>query len=308
MKNIKSIYVDWSAPKLSRGLSFGFKSDWEIALIARSTYYSKEVNGFSPVLYCDPLTESYYYELGILDCFDEVFPILPESPEGYDPGVFWAAGKFEAILHCDSPFILMDLDLEIREKIDLSDCELFCSHVELIDRNSCLFYPEPRELDREGFFEKRGIGFGDKALNTSLLYFKDLNLAKEYSNLAMEYMKSISYVDPNMANNCYILLAEQRLLSEFSRIKGITPKTLISGHYLPSKAVIGEKDPPFIDSNMSEVAKYFLHIWGHKIHLDSDPSIANDLYMRLLYSSPTEIQSVIENAVEYNHSLLQFVQ
>ena len=57
---------------------------------------------------------------------------------------------------------------------------------------------------------------------------------------------------------------------------------------------------------MSEVAKYFLHIWGHKIHLDSDPDMSSDLYMRLLYSSPDEIQSAIENAVEYNHSFFYY--
>ncbi len=305
MKNIKAIYVDCCAPSLSRNLPFRIKSDWEISLIIRSTYFSKEINGFSPTLYCDPLTESYYRELGILDCFDEVFPILSEHPEEYNPSIFWAGGKFEAILHCDSPFIVMDLDLELRNKIDLSDCEVFCSHVELIDSNACLFYPDPKDLDKSGYFKNLGIEFGNKALNTSLLYFKDINLSKEYAKIAMGYMKSIKQINPLLENNCYILLAEQRLLSDFCESKGIIPNTLISGNYIPSRAVIGDKEPPFENSNVSEVAKYFLHIWGHKIYLDSDPLLGKDLYERLLFSSPGYIRDKIEKAVENNYSFVQ---
>ena len=305
MKNIKAIYVDWAAPNIFRNLGFKIKKDWEIALMVRSTYYSREINGFSPILYCDPITEIYYKELGIIDCFDEVFPILSESPEEYDPSIFWAGGKFEAILHCGSPFIMMDLDLELRKKIDLSEYEVFCSHVELIDENSCLFYPDPKELDKNGYFFENGIEFENKALNTSLLYFKDIKLAKEYATLAMGYMKSIKTVNPLFENNSYILLAEQRLLSDFCRKKQITPKTLISGNYIPSRAVIGDKNPPFENSNVSEVSKYFLHVWGHKTNLDRDPSLSIDLYNLLFLSSSEKIKDKIEKAIEYNYSLVQ---
>jgi hypothetical protein len=305
VKNIKAVYVDWCAPRISRGLPIKIKKEWEIAILVRSTYYSRKINGFSPVLYCDPLTESYYRELGILDCFDEVFPILSVEEKEYNPGIFWAAGKFEAIKHCDSPFILTDLDLELRGKIDLSDCEIFCSHLEVIDRNCCLFYPDPEILDRNNYFKNIGIEFGNEAINTALLYFKDIDLAKEYANLAIDYMKSVKTTNETVESNSYILIAEQRLLSEFCRIKGIVPKKLISGYYLPSKAVIGEKDPPFKESNVFEVAKYFLHIWGYKVSLDADPFLEMDLYKMLLLSSPEPIKEIVENAVEYNYSLVQ---
>ena len=115
----------------------------------------------------------------------------------------------------------------------------------------------------------------------------------------------ISSEDGAKLSNSYILIAEQRLLSEFCRIKGIVPKKLISGYYLPSKAVIGEKDPPFKESNVFEVAKYFLHIWGYKVSLDADPFLEMDLYKMLLLSSPEPIKEIVENAVEYNYSLVQ---
>lgn len=305
MENIKCIYVDWSAPRISRGLPVKPKKEWEIAILIRSVYYSREINGFSPVLYCDSLTEEYYQKLKILDIFDEIFPIFPVEEKEYDPGIFWAAGKFEAIKHCDSPFILMDLDLELRGKIDLSDCEVFCSHIELIDENCCLFYPDPRLLDKRNYFKSLGIEFKNKAINTALLYFKDISLAKEYADLAIEYMKGVKTIEKNLESNSYILLAEQRLLSEFCDVKGITPKTLITGYYLPSRAVIGQKEPPFEESNLSEVAEYFLHIWGYKINLELDPFLEMDLYRRLLISSPKEIEEKIENSVENSYSLVQ---
>jgi hypothetical protein len=308
MKKIKSVYVDWFAPRSSRGESFKPKKDWEIALIVRSTYFSREINDFSPVLYCDPTTEKYYRDLGIDECFDEIFSILPESVSDYNPGIFWAAGKFIAIDHCDSPFILMDLDLELRCEIDLSECELFCSHIESIDDNCHLFYPDPYILDENGYFKEKEIEFRNEALNTALLYFKDLDFAKEYSSLAFNYMKSIKETNPNLENNSYILLAEQRLLSELCRIKGISPQTLISGYYLPSKSVVGEKDPPFVDSNINEISKYFLHIWGYKSELNKNHFLEMDLYKKLLVSSPPDLQEIIENSTELNYNFDSHVQ
>jgi len=305
MENIKCIYVDWSAPRILKGLSVKPKKEWEIAILIRSVYYSKNINGFSPVLYCDKITEKYYQCLGIIDIFDEVFPILPIEEKEYNTSIFWAAGKFEAIKHCDSPFILMDLDLEIRKKIDLSDCEVFCSHEERIDENCCLFYPDPNLIDKRNYFRNIGVEFENRAINTSLLYFKDIELAKEYANISIDYMKTVKTPDENLEINSYILLAEQRFLSEFRRIKGISPKKLISGYYVPSKSVIGQMEPPFEESNVSEVSKYFLHIWGYKILLDSDPFLEMDLYRRLIIDSPDEIKDLIENSVELNYSLVQ---
>jgi hypothetical protein len=305
MENIKCIYVDWSAPRILKGLSVKPKKEWEIAILIRSVYYSKNINGFSPVLYCDKITEKYYQCLGIIDIFDEVFPILPIEEKEYNTSIFWAAGKFEAIKHCDSPFILMDLDLEIRKKIDLSDCEVFCSHEERIDENCCLFYPDPNLIDKRNYFRNIGVEFENRAINTSLLYFKDIELAKEYANISIDYMKTVKTPDENLEINSYILLAEQRFLSEFCRIKGISPKKLISGYYVPSKSVIGQMEPPFEESNVSEVSKYFLHIWGYKILLDSDPFLEMDLYRRLIIDSPDEIKDLIENSVELNYSLVQ---
>lgn len=311
MERIKSIYVDWSAPSLSRGNLDISKKSWEIALIFRSTYFSKEINGFSPVLYCDPITKEYYEQIGMDKCFDEIVDILPIESEEYNPRVFWAAGKFIAIDHCKSPFIIMDLDLEIRKKIDLSQFDVFCSHVEIIDSRCEKFYPDPSLLDTKGYFGDKGIKFGNKALNTSLFYFKDIGLAKEYSNLAMGYMKSLEEVDSEFEGNCYMLLVEQRLLWEFCESKGISPSTLISGHFASGEKLKDPGSHSFVNSNISEVSKYFLHVWGHKCSLSKDPKESSDFYERLMISSPAEIRDhIIESSflnLEYSKNLENFV-
>jgi len=292
MEKIKSIYVDWSSPSLSRGRTNLSKEDWEIPLIYRSTYFAREINGFSPVLYCDPIIKEYYEFTGISKCFDEIIGILPIEGE-YNPGVFWAAGKFIAIEHCDSPFIMMDLDLEIRKKIDLSNFEVFCSHVELIGDENNEFYPDPSILDSKGYFEKNGISFTDSALNTSILYFKDLNAAKEYAKIALGYIRSFPEINPLYWDSSYILLAEQRLLYDFCRTREIKTDTLISGHFLSGDTSFSS----FVDSNITEVSKYFLHIWGHKYELRKDPVLSRNLFERLTHSSPEEIKnSIIESS------------
>jgi hypothetical protein len=299
MEKIKSIYVDWSSPSLSRGRLNLSKEDWEISLIHRSSFFSREINGFSPVLYCDPITREYYEFTGISKCFDEVIDILPVGKE-YNPGVFWAAGKFIAIKHCNSPFILMDLDLEIRKKIDLSTSEVFCSHLELIKDGNHEFYPDPLLLDKKGYFKNNGISFTDKALNTSLLYFKDIGIAKEYADLALGYINSSPEINPLFYNSSYILLAEQRLLYEFCSKEGIPVETLISGHFLSEGSSSTINPHSFVNSNISEVSEYFLHIWGYKKDLKDDPKLSKDLYERLTFSCPEWMRNPIIESCNLN--------
>ena len=117
---MKAVYVDWHLPRKMKGVEIPVKKHWEVVMIIRTTYFSREINGFSPVLYCDQATYDYYESLDLIKHFDEVFPILPNdsSEIDFDPTVFWAAAKFLAIEKCDSPFIMIDLDAEIRFKIN----------------------------------------------------------------------------------------------------------------------------------------------------------------------------------------------
>lgn len=284
---MKAVYVDWHLPRKMKGVEIPVKKHWEVVMIIRTTYFSREINGFSPVLYCDQATYDYYESLDLIKHFDEVFPILPNdsSEIDFDPTVFWAAAKFLAIEKCDSPFIMIDLDAEIRFKINPEKHDAFFAHYEMVREDDVNFYPPPEFLDKSGFLEsKHGIKWSDTAINTSIIYFKDLSLAKEFASSALDFMKNIDEIDPLFDSVSYILLVEQRLAYEFCKIKAIDIGTLISGIYIPREARNGT-EPEFIDSDINEVSERgFLHIWGYKKDLNANPRLEEILLGDLISS------------------------
>jgi hypothetical protein len=303
MKPTKAVYVDWHAPRRMRGQISLVKKSWEIALIIRTTYFSRKYNYLNPVLYCDEDTLEYYKELGIDTCFDEIYPILPTKPD-FDASLFWAAGKFLAIQHVNENFIMIDLDAEVRFEIDFNDFDVYCSHVEVVDKHDLLYYPEPEYLDPSNYLgNKYNFKWSDRAYNTALLYFKDLRIAKEYANSAMEFIRSLSFINPAFSV-AYILLAEQRFLYDFCKAKGLNVKTLITGLYRLKNEVTKE-EAYFEESNVKEVGTMgFLHIWGLKGEFKDDNPKGMDLYKSLLRSRP-ELMEQIQSAVSINDIIRQ---
>jgi hypothetical protein len=301
MRPTKALYVDWYMPRKRRGVLSKFKKPWEIAMIIRSTHFSREVNGLSPVLYCDSEVYEYYKETGLDRCFDEVRPILPTEVD-FNPSIFWSAGKFLAIKDIEESFFMIDLDAEVRFEIDFSECDVFCSHIEDINDHDLIYYPSPEYLDHNRYFSKTyGREWENKAYNTSLLYFKDLNKAKEYANEALNFIASIDKVDPAFERG-YILLAEQRYLYEFCKDQKMEVDTLISGLYKPEDKLRKTKCY-FEDSNIEEISqKGFLHIWGfkNKIHnLEEEEQI---LFGELI-SSRLNLKDHIIECVKKNREL-----
>lgn len=302
MSRIKAVYVDWHAPKKFRGAISPVKSPWEIALIIRSTYFSKEANSWSPVLYCDEVTYEYYKKIDLLKHFDEVKPILPLDNIGFDPNVFWAGAKFIAMLDCDSEFVMMDLDAEVRFNIDLSGFDAFFTHYEGIIPGDIKFYPDPEYLDTSGFLKnKHSFEWGHKALNTCIFYIKDFNLAREYAESAMEFINNVGDINPAFERVPYILLAEQRFIYEFCKSKGLNVGTLIKGEYIPTNYMHGVDS--FIDSDLAEIGeKGFLHVWGYKSQLNSNESEAQSFFGNLLSTTP-HLKDHIVNSVSLNTEL-----
>lgn len=293
----KALYVDWSVPKKNRGDFTLYKKHWEIAMIVRSTHFSKSVNNLKNVLYCDIDVFEYYKKTGLDSCFDEIYPILPLDCD-FSPSIFWAAGKFLAIQHVDESFIMIDLDAEIRFKLDLSGLDVLCSHVEDIYSNDLQFYPKANLLDTNGFLRKSlGLEWSDKAYNTSILYFRDVRVAKEYADKALDFIRNIS-VNPSYEKG-YILMVEQRFLYEFSRYRSLSTGTLISGLYKPGDK--SKKIPSlFVNSNIDEITnKGFLHIWGFKNNMSPLDESEKILFGQLI-SSVFDLRDKIVSSVAKN--------
>jgi hypothetical protein len=301
MKPTKALYVDWFMPRKYRGSNSLYKKPWEIAMIIRSTHFSKDVNKLSPVLYCDPEVYEYYKNTGLDSCFDEIYPTLPLEPK-FNPAIFWAAGKFYAIRDMKENFLMMDLDAEIRFELDLSGMDLFCSHVEDIYSEDLNYYPRPEYLDTDNFLGREyHIEWGNKAYNTSVLYFKDLEIAKEYSNKALEFIESISNINPAFERG-YILLAEQRFLYEFAKVKNLNVETLISGLYKPGDS---DKKLPavFENSNVDEIGKKgFLHVWGFKNQIHGAEEAEQTLFGQLI-ASRLNLRDLIVECVTKNREI-----
>ena len=302
---MKAVYVDWHLPRKMKGIEIPVKKHWEVVMIIRTTYFSREINGFSPVLYCDQSTYDYYESLDLIKHFDEVFPVLPNDPSeiDFDPTVFWAAAKFLAIEKCNSPFIMIDLDAEIRFKIDLENHETFFAHYEMVREDDVNFYPPPEFLDKSGFLEsKYGIEWSDVAINTSIIYFRDFSLAKEFASSALDFMRNMDEIDLSFDSVSYILLVEQRLAYELCKIRGVNIGTLISGIYIPREARDG-KEPEFINSDVNEISeKGFLHIWGYKKALNADPRLEEKLLGDLI-SSRLNLKEDIIGSISKNFEI-----
>ena len=292
MNPTKALYVDWSMPRKFRGSRSLSKKPWEIALIIRTTYFSKEVNGLSPVLYCDPEIYEYYKNIGLDSCFDEVHPILPTNPN-FNPSVFWSAGKFLAIREMSEPFLMIDLDAEVRFPIDFSDCDVFCAHAEEINDNDLIYYPHPTYLGKNYMVDKYGPTWNNLAYNTCLLYFKDLEVAKRYAEEALKFIETIPSIDPAFESG-YILLAEQRFLHRMCEEENLKVRTLISGVY-KTEDPLRKLPSHFEDSDVEDIGKMgFLHVWGFKNKLNSREESEHELFGNLISSRLNLKDKIVE--------------
>lgn len=303
MRPTKAVYVDWHLPRRTRGQISLCKKNWEIALIHRTTYFAREYNSLIPVLYCDEETFKYYKLVGLDQCFDEIYPILPMKTD-FDSSIFWAAGKFMAMQHVDQSFVMMDLDAEVRFELEFDDSDVFCSHIERIHRDDICYYPSPEYLDTQNFLgEKYGFKWDYKAYNTALIYFKDIQIAKEYAETALEYIRSVNQIDPAFELG-YIIMIEQRFLYEFCRSNSLKVSTLITGEYVTVNTRIGE-DAYFSESNIDEIGKKgFLHVWGFKTKMHDSVEKSNDLYESLSLSREN-LTKQIQDSVAINMDIFE---
>ena len=309
MRPTKAIYVDWFMPRKKRGSISKFKKPWEIAMIIRSTHFCKEYNNLSPILYCDSEIHEYYKEVGLDRCFDEIRPILPTISD-FDPSIFWSAGKFIAINDVKENFLMIDLDAEVRFEIDFSNCDVFCAHSEGILENDLVHYPDPELIDTNGYFtSKYGFNWDKKAYNTSLLYFKDLQIAKEYATEALNFIRGTDKINPSF-EIAYILLPEQRFLYEFCKYNQLKVSPLISGIYQPEDKL--RKTKCFFDnSNIDEITdRGFLHVWGFKKKIfnieDEEQALFGKLISSRLNLKDHIIECVIKNRELYGSKNIHF--
>ena len=250
-----AIHINSTAPFFAKhkdGAYFIDKFDLYNAVISALQW--RKVNGKISYV-TDKTGADYLQKLGIAQVWDEVLPILDERQEGINPTMFWAAGKLLALREIPAPVAMVDTDFIVWEKLNLGDKIVAAHREDIMDG----VYP-PKEYFR---FKKRpdidGLDWSVLPLNTAFLYLPDEDFKQYYVNRAISFMKQAADCDDYL---CYMVFAEQRLLSMCAQQLGRPVETLL------------EKDELFFMQNR------FTHLWGAKQVLRRDLGAMSDFCTR----------------------------
>jgi hypothetical protein len=185
---------------------------------------------FETVLFCTQDVYQYLKSLDADSLWDQIDTDILETEDSVDRKRFWTAGKYKVMRGLDAPFVLMDCDLFLTQKIDESTFE----------NDLVVCHPENAEFyhyfwQKEHVFESVGIERlpedpEGKAWNVSFFYVKDQSFKDLYLETAWDWMERLSkYEGDEEWQNGYMLYCEQKLLYDLSLRSGIKTHYLKSG-------------------------------------------------------------------------------
>jgi hypothetical protein len=191
---MKAIHVNWTAPFFHRERlrGHGFRTtreiqsdtydipDYQILYTILSALRWKTHNG--PIkLYTDTIGISFYKQLRVLDLYDEVDIDFLNNLPSVDPALFWTSGKIQSLANEQAPFIFLDQDFIIRDKVpeSLYKGDIGIGHWE-IPRGHYYFTEDQwqRDINHMSFPENYNINAYSP--NTSFLYFSNNKVVEEY--------------------------------------------------------------------------------------------------------------------------------
>jgi hypothetical protein len=135
MNDFKIIYVTWTKPFFNKNNFTGIKSylkdgsqapleykleDYEKLMQIYSFTSAKRHTGAPIKMYTDTAGYEYYRKENMLQYFDEVdvdFLNSVNADSSIDPAKFWTSGKILSICNEKPPFLFLDTDLFLLNKI-----------------------------------------------------------------------------------------------------------------------------------------------------------------------------------------------
>ena len=252
---MNAIHINSTAPFFAKhkdGAYFIDKFDLYNSVLSALQW--RKVNGKISYV-TDKTGKEYMEKLGIEKVWDSVEAILPDDFEGINPKMFWAAGKLLALREVSAPVAMIDTDFIVWNKLELKD-SVVAAHEENLAPD---VYP-PRDYFRMKMpVALEQFDWNVLPLNTAFLYLPDEDFKQYYVNRSIAFMKSAEDCDDFL---CYMVFAEQRLLSMCAKQLGISVKTLMN------------KDELFFPQDD------FTHLWGAKQVLRSDLGARADFNRR----------------------------
>lgn len=277
---MKGIHVHYTIPGRKT-----LPEDWFILLSLVSALYWKKYNG-EIWLYTDPEYKKILDRIGISKFWDKIEVIDPDEFRDIDLVNFWAAPKIYAMSKQEEPFVSIDTDLYILTNIpkDFYDSDYAYSHREVL--NGFIYPPVNEMCFPIGYKINPNWGYSEPAANCSILYFKNMEFLKKYTDASLSYMRG-NLANPRLDHfrYCHMVFAEQRILNALAKFEKMKSKVLIKEHFDPGYP--NKKPGEWIDRkdsgifNISQLDYTLFHLWGNKASFEKDPVYKKELTSRL---------------------------
>lgn len=235
---MKAIHVNWTKPffEKHRLRGHGFETlknldsqvytqlDYQILYTILSARYWRINNG-EIKLYTDSIGASFYQRFGLLDLYDEIdIKFLNNySKSNIDAAYFWTSGKIKCLAHQSEPFVFLDQDMIIRERLPswVEEGDLTIAHWE-IGRGYYYFDKEKFEKEITHMPWIKNYNTDDWSPNTSFLCINNMDLLKQYHT----WHKKLVTTNGEHIPEWFWLLTDQGILGHIIRENDYTVNSL----------------------------------------------------------------------------------
>lgn len=283
---MKAIHVNWTKPYFHRERLRGH--GFEITRNLKSKYYDqpdhqifytllsiahwKAHNG--PIkLYTDTVGLAFYQQFKIPELYDEVNISFLNgySKTKVDPAYFWTSGKIKVLANQFEPFVFLDQDMIIRDKLpkSLLDKDLTVTHWEL--PGGYYYFTEEqwkKEIKHLDYIE--GLTTNDWFPNTSFLCFNSIELVKQYTSWHTKLVNTNGEEVPEW----FWLFTDQGILGHVLRQNNYEVQTLTdrifygnSNYGNTNTRNKGISEPWYLltDADKSKEGLTWEHVWLRKV-------------------------------------------
>jgi hypothetical protein len=260
----------WVANDIYKNGTFSQSKGEMLCTILCIAFVKKFYPEWKRVFFVDSFTKPIYESLGVLDLVDEVNDTLLDESIAINTDIFWAGGKIRAQRAVEGPLVLFDLDVRFQadlKQMGLFDKDVACMWLE--DTSRKYFSPE-YALQNTGL--TYDFDWDERALNVSLLYFKDEDFKNLYCDTSLEYMitssQNLTGSYTQDEKNAYIMFTEQYMLNQLAKKHNKEVKLAIDGYTIDANT-----PPPTVPEYISGIgvdhwssSPYILHYGRYKDH------------------------------------------
>lgn len=284
-RSYNAIFVFWSAPMFSsdlRGYNKDrneyteslFLHDYEIQIQKLSALSAKKHIG-KTILYTDYVGLVYLKSIGLDSYYDEInTDLLTEfNKQKFNKGYFWTSGKTYVICKQENPFIFLDLDFVIKEKIpnEFKSCDLVHNQWELQRGKFYISKDKLKNINLPYHYN------GMLMPNTSFLLVNTVSLLKEYWKLHQYLLDK--YGNTKVDESIW-LLADQGILAFVIRKFNLDVYTIEKYVYIEDGELKDSKIlkyggvPQYVDFKLDNFKKIdYYHMWLDKAYVHSNSGV-----------------------------------